>query len=82
MGKDLNVRVQHHRDAVRLLKWENVLYRYVFNSLHTIDWRGARFLHRSTDEFKRGTVESFLTLNIPKFNIAQRSKFINNFQVK
>lgn len=81
-GKDLGVRLQQHRDAVRLAKWENALYRHSFETLHAINWNGARLLYKSSDEFKRLCVESSLIMHVPNFNLTLGSSSIDKFSGK
>ena len=48
-GKDLGVRLQQHRSAVRLGNWDNALYKHSFETLHAINWNSARLLCKSSD---------------------------------
>ena len=43
-GKGLGVRLQQHRDAVRLDKGENALYRHRLEILNVINLNGAQLL--------------------------------------
>ena len=72
-GKDLGVRFQQHRDAVRLGKWENTLYWHSFETLHTINCNCARLLYISSDDFKKLTVQSSLIMHVPIFNLTLES---------
>ena len=79
-GKELKVRVQWHRDAVRLYKWENALCIHVFKTKYTLNWSSARLMFRSSNEFKWLTVESSLKLNLLSFNIKKGFRnIIDNF---
>ena len=81
-GKDLGIRLQQHRDAVRLGKWENAVYRHRFETSHAINWNGARLVYKSPDEFKRLTVESSLIMHVPNFNLTLGSTSIDKFSGK
>ena len=76
------VRLQQHRDTVRLGKWENDLYRHSFETLHTINWNGARLLYKTSDEIKILTDESSLIMCVPNFNLLLGSSLIGKFSGK
>ena len=81
-GKDLSVGVQQHRDAVRLGKLENALYRNSFEILHTINWNGSRLLYKSSEEYKILTVESSPAMHVPNLNLTLSFSSIDKFSGK
>ena len=81
-GKDLGVRLQQHRDVVRVGKWENALYKRSFKTLHATNWNGAPLLYKFYGECKRLIMETSLIMDVPNFNLTLGSSSIDKFSGK
>ena len=72
-GKDLRVRVQQQMGECT---------RHSFETLHTINGNCSRLLCKSSDEFKKLTVESSLIMHVLHFILTLGSTWIYKFSGK
>ena len=70
-GKSLEVRVNQHKDAVRLGHANNAVFKHVRDTNHAINWNSCRLVYKSGVESHRLTVESALIRKVPNFNNVQ-----------
>ena len=59
-GKNLEVRLNQLKDAVRLAHANNAVFKHVRDTNHAINWRAAKLVFNSNVESHRLTVESAL----------------------
>ena len=70
-GKSLEVRLNQHKDAVRLAHANNAVFKHVRDTNHANNWRAAKLVFNSNVESHRLTVKSALIRKIPNFNNVQ-----------
>ena len=70
-GKNVDVRLNQHKNAVRLAHTNNAVFKHVRDTIHAINWKAAKLVFNSNVESHRLTVESALVRNFPKFNNVQ-----------
>jgi len=70
-GKFFKVRLNRHKDFVRLTHANNAVFEHVRDTSHAIDWKAAKLVYKSKIESHRLTVESALIRKVPYFNNVQ-----------
>ena len=68
-GRSFDVRLGEHKDAVRLGRGNNAVYKHVYDTNHSINWNGSKLLYHSRDLNNRLIVESALIKSVDNFNV-------------
>ena len=70
-GKNVELRLNQHKDAVRLAPAKNAVFKHVRDTNNALNWRAAKLVFKSNVESHRLAVESDLVRTIPNFDNAQ-----------
>ena len=67
-GRGFSTRLKEHKDAVRLGKHNNAIFKHVYDTNHAINWEGSKLLFESKNLQNRLIVESALIKSVANFN--------------
>lgn len=53
IGRDLEIRINDHKSALRIANCDNAIYKHVSEKNHMVDWGGNYLLFKRNNDKKR-----------------------------